>query len=237
MGYRDLVLADGPVAYWPMDEASGTTVKDVVGASAMTLSGTYTLASAGPFPEVGQAGKAIVWDGSSGKGSVADNAALSVTGAITLETWIKTSAASGIFLCKAVTPFGNLADRCYEMDMLSNTIYFVLGNRSSTTTTAAIAATGINNGAWHHLVGTWDGTTGAGKQVLYVDGVSVATGSPTITSISDTADALTVGKPNGVNNFPLNGSQAHAAIYNKALTSDQVLAHFKEGRRGGVVGG
>lgn len=42
--YYDLVLADNPIAYWPVQDASGTTADDIIGSLDGTYGGTYTLA-------------------------------------------------------------------------------------------------------------------------------------------------------------------------------------------------
>lgn len=47
--YRNVVLSYNPVAYWPMNEASGTTLAATVGGQNLTLTGTYTLGNAGPI--------------------------------------------------------------------------------------------------------------------------------------------------------------------------------------------
>ena len=45
-GYRDALLALGPVAYWPLDEASGSTLADLTAAHPLSLSGSYQLGAA-----------------------------------------------------------------------------------------------------------------------------------------------------------------------------------------------
>lgn len=44
--YQDMVLADSPLAYWPLNEQSGTTALDAAGSADGVVSGTYTQGNA-----------------------------------------------------------------------------------------------------------------------------------------------------------------------------------------------
>ena len=41
--YQETIIADGAIAYWPLDEVSGTTANDKVGSKNGTISGGVTL--------------------------------------------------------------------------------------------------------------------------------------------------------------------------------------------------
>ncbi len=81
---------------------------------------------------------------------------------------------------------------------------------------------GYRDGAWHHVVFTRTMTTGA--LVLYVDGVSVATGTGSKVTLT-APPALTFGRiQSGTNSFA--GSLDEIAVYNTVLTPATVAAHY-----------
>ena len=85
--YRQAVLADSPVGYWPLDDPPGSkTARAAAGA----LSGTYVRTHAA----AGIAGLARAFDGTSSYISIPDSAAWSepTTGAVTVEFWMRPSA-------------------------------------------------------------------------------------------------------------------------------------------------
>lgn len=41
--YSDLIISDGPVSYWRLDETGGTNAIDQMGAHNLNYQGTYTL--------------------------------------------------------------------------------------------------------------------------------------------------------------------------------------------------
>ena len=59
-GYAAKVLSLGPIAYWPMEETSGTTMVASIGANGTYVNGP-TLAVAGPSAKIP---KAVSFDGS-----------------------------------------------------------------------------------------------------------------------------------------------------------------------------
>ena len=86
----------------------------------------------------------------------------------------------------------------------------------------------VGDNAWHHIVGTYDGTT----LKLYVDGV--ASGSPGITTTPSVASLFwwlgrgqqpLSGGPLGMDSTSFKGSLAEMAVYSVALSADEVAAH------------
>ncbi len=85
------------------------------------------------------------------------------------------------------------------------------------------AVTATNNGAWHNVVGTWNGT----NMSLYVDGVIENSTSATGTFIPD-AENLYIGSRGGNSNF-FDGIIDEIQIYDRALTPEQVRAYYQSG--------
>lgn len=83
--YAAEVLADSPVAYWKLDETSGTTATDSVGGNNGTYTGGYTLNQPG-IPSTGR--PSVLFDGTSGYVNLGAPAALNLTAAWTLEAWV-----------------------------------------------------------------------------------------------------------------------------------------------------
>jgi len=77
-------------------------------------------------------------------------------------------------------------------------------------------APALNNGAWHQLVGTWDGS----NVKLYIDGTLEDT-EPAAITIQTTAQAVNIASSNG-NNLYYAGSIDDVRFYNRALSSSDV---------------
>lgn len=69
---------------------------------------------------------------------------------------------------------------------------------------------------WVYAVGTYDGTT----QKLYVNG-SLVSSQATSQTISTTTNAI-IGRISYLNGEPMDGNLANVAIWNRALTSDEI---------------
>jgi hypothetical protein len=77
------------------------------------------------------------------------------------------------------------------------------------------------------VVGTISGTTGT----VYAEGVQLATG--TVSAVGNTADVLTLGRySTGGGNYYLNGRMSDAAIWNRALTANEIRNLYNLGRGG-----
>jgi hypothetical protein len=93
------------------------------------------------------------------------------------------------------------------------------------------AGTGIWDGNWHHVVGTYDGT----MVRLYVDGVEVGNGTPTNLTINyslPTNNDLFIGTYNGQSRYAFNGLIDEPSVFNRALTPAEVQSYFASGNQG-----
>jgi len=80
----------------------------------------------------------------------------------------------------------------------------------------------IDDSAWHHLALT----TTSSAQVLYLDGVSVATTSHTFANAASTDNTI-IGNDGG-NAFEHTGSIANVKIYNRALSRKEINQLMRE---------
>ena len=82
-------------------------------------------------------------------------------------------------------------------------------------------------GVYHHIVGTYDGTT----QRLYVDGALAGTG-PAVQSIPGKANIpFTIGADGSGNNQPFIGDIDEVAVYDYPLSAERAAAHFRAGQK------
>lgn len=205
--YRDKVIADGAVAYWRLDEPSGTTAYDSVGSAAGTISGAVTLNVPGAVR------KAMAFDGTTGKIVSATN--LVQATALTIEAWIKTTV-SGVQL-----PFFTARSSNAGLYCATNAGQLWFYNSVATPASYNSLKTVID-GQWHHCVMTHTGTTYA----IYIDGVLDRTGSWTGRSVDSFPPSLGF-DPTNVKYW--NGALDDVAVYNVALTPTQIAAHYRTG--------
>jgi hypothetical protein len=89
------------------------------------------------------------------------------------------------------------------------------------------SSTGLNDGNWHHVVATYDGSNNVSGFTLIVDGVD-DTASTTGTSVSgsiSSAAPFQIGGTDSAIDF-LVGSLSHIAVYDKELTSGEATTLY-----------
>jgi len=77
----------------------------------------------------------------------------------------------------------------------------------------------INDGNWHFFAYQWDGTTDAVK--LYVNGSLETTSTRTGSTLNNSFANATIGAYSDIDNY-FNGNLANVAIWNRALSSDEI---------------
>ncbi|MCC7415577.1 MAG: hypothetical protein IT176_00435, partial [Acidobacteria bacterium] len=217
-GYANQVRADGPLGYWRLDEGAGALAVDASGHDRLgTYAGGVTRGVAGI---IGDGNTAASFDGSTGTVSLGTGAVLGPTAAMTLEAWITFTSIAGYG--PIVSKFDPTGGGYYLMhDADSGRLRWQGRGPNDTAVFALWSPLAYHNGAWHHVVGTYDG--GTGTAALYVDGISVASASGLPSTIGTSSG------PGAIGGWYTDGSFAGAiddvAIYGHALSPAQVAMH------------
>ncbi len=240
--YIDTVLADGPIHYWRFEETSTTQPaldQGTIGGNDGIYTGGITLNQ--PSASV-NLGKAALFDGASG--TFVDAGLFHPGDSVTVEAWVNLDPAANKDFHSAVSRW----DGSYELDVNQGTgdqANFVARNATNAFGLSA-SADPLTRGAWHHLVGVFDGATGT--LTTYLDGAagtSVALGG-VLQNAGPTPDRLLIGATRtGIDPSSYNwtGLIDEVAIYDHALTPAEIQAHIDslsaaniDPRNGGIVG-
>jgi hypothetical protein len=215
--YGAAVLADSPVAYLRMDETSGTTVADQTGnGNTGTLMNTPTL---GEPPGIGTGHSIKFTKASSEIMTLNDAASLHLNDVFTYECWVKFNT----FDTHNVDLYGQTAANSALLRVTFDTRVLTLRVNSVADVCASTIA--LTTGSWYHLAVTKNGSA----VHLYINGVD-RTGTvtnQTITTASAVTHAWGTGGIGDANS--LDGWLDEIAMYNYALTSAQVAAHYAAG--------
>jgi len=214
--YSATVLADHPVAYWRMDETTGSTMADASGnANNGHYVGIYTLAQPGAL-----AGGAVAFDGQSGAASVMNSPSLQVN-TVTIEIWIKkhTDTEYGVYVAKNVEPGGGAGSSWFEL--LNSHHNGQLEFRvTSDGAPAVLSNSMLALNTWYYVVATYDGATAK----IYINGK--LDGTLKVTAVpKQTSDPLFIGRR--MDGLFADASLANVAIYSAALSADRVAAHWQ----------
>lgn len=221
--YFAAVLESGPASYWRLGEPSGsTTANDAMGrGSTASYVGTVALGIAGALPD--DADTAAGFNGSDA--NVSASQVTSDPRAYSLELWVKSTTTRG----GKLVGFGNRQtglSSSYDRHVYMTTSgQLVFGAYSGGRVTVA-SPSAYNDGRWHHVVATM----GATGMALYVDGSAVAsnpnTGSQPFNGYWRVGGDSLTGWPSAPGSAYFNGSIDEVAIYQYALTGDQVASHY-----------
>jgi hypothetical protein len=210
--YAATVFADSPLAYWRLDETSGTVCRDsTVNHNDATYQGAVTLGVAGALAN----DPAVQFDGNSAQILVGDKFGFVGTVPMSIEMWAKPDVIDGNFR-HLETKMG------FDASQPSDGMYFYVVTGAKPLGFERWANGGTDNGlkgyvargSWWHIVGTFDGT----NLRLYVNGM------------------LQSSQPSGLalvaNGVPLlwgqlfQGALDELAIYDHALSDARIQAHY-----------
>ena len=210
----------GLVGYWSFDEGTGTTANDLSG-----LGNTGTLQPAlGPTWTTGRVGGALSFDGVDDRVNVPNHTSLNITNAITIEAWVNTTltlvdfnptiVAKGVHAYLfTIGAYTQATPRVTGFLFINGVWRFLRGN------------TPINDGNWHHVVMTYNGS----HLSVYRNGILDATPLAVSGSINIDLRPLNIGHYAGTNGH-FRGSIDEVRIYNRALSAAEVMANFNATR-------
>jgi hypothetical protein len=214
--YQDTILADSPVLYWRLGEASGTSAVDI---SASGYNGTYTSS-----PTLSQTGaltadsdKSVVFTGSN---YVIQTSTGNLTGSSpsteSIEMWVKpTSVGTSMGLYQTANGLTSPTPTRLLQVATNGKVRALPCNVAYTDYTTSA----LSSGAWTHIVWTRNGTT----NLIYINGTQ-----ETSNSISATCGMQSTYLANGFPGY-FSGAIDEFAIYNTTLSAGQVAAHYNAG--------
>ena len=218
--YALAVLEDAPTLYWRFGESNGTMAKAAAGTD-----GTYSVAGIGLGTAGALAGDpdtAVTLTDGSGRITVDTGASFNGLTPFSVELWVK-PATSNTNLGFVLDHTDWSGDDRRGWCLLAGKSNASFERWASTTAKSSVGNTTLAAGQWHHLVGTFDGTT----MRLFIDTVRVEERSGSV-ELPARNSTMTVGHTScncgHVSSF--GGDVDELAVYDKALTEPQIKAHY-----------
>jgi hypothetical protein len=199
---------------WKFD---GQSVEDATGNNnPNTLSGGATYSE--DVPTGGE--HALSLNGTDAYVSVANSTSLNITGALTVEAWVKYTSNSNYQNIVAKECYGTTGCGGYALQITNTGKPRMIVYRGGSSFTAVSGATTITQGVWHHVAGVFDGS----EIRVYLDGVEDGSGTSQA-PVSGTA-SLSIGRRSSTSQYYFNGlidevRVSAAALYDSDFTPDE----------------
>jgi len=227
--YSSLVLADGAVGYWPLDESSGTVANNL-GSSGSADNGTYAngvvLGLAGPIAT--SSNTCAAFSATNDTDVTLPYDVLLNGQTFSVEAWAQMSGA------------GQAADDGYQAVYNSRatgyggvTLYGLYGgdwlaySGSGSAFTVMDSGVPVQVGKWAHLALTYDGVT----QRFYVDGTQVATSAAPFfpDQLYAIQESIGAGGIAPAAEYFFEGNIGEVAVYSTCLPATSIQAHYTVG--------
>ncbi|MEU6041042.1 LamG-like jellyroll fold domain-containing protein [Actinomadura sp. NPDC047616] len=225
--YAKAIADDGAADHWRLGDGGSGPAYDHAGPYDLTLQSGVTRGQAGAIKN--DTDKAMTFNGTST--GTSSTAAVPAPADFSLEAWVKTTSTSG----GKIIGYGNRnsgTSTAYDRHLyMTNDGRVVFGVKPATSVVTIQSGAGLNDGRWHHIVGTLDSSAGIR---LYVDGTQVGAdaGAKNGEKISGYwrvgGDNLGSWPNRPTSNF-LAGTLDEVAVYPRALTAQQVALHHGVG--------
>lgn len=236
-GYFTTVLADSPVAYYHLGEATGTTAVDSAGG----LNGTYGASVTRHQPSL-LADQAAAADGAAGfpgGAALAGNSvraagvALAPKTALSVELWLQSAGGNEGATVLQYDYGGGKVVPVYSFMLTDNHLVFYVHAGGKTTAATITSAATIATGQAYHVVGTYDESASPAMN-LWIDGAldtMLAGNSGDVVHGDATTSGLGIGGAfnDGSGAIGWNGVIDEVAVYATALPLSRVQAHYQAG--------
>jgi hypothetical protein len=160
------------------------------------------------------------FDNSDDRITMPNSSVFNHTSQLTIESWVKFDGNSNDFIFEK----GNVNTQ-YSLFSHGDDIVFRTwhaGNGGYQTLSPSKTTAGITNGVWHHIVGSWDGST----KRIYVDGVDKASVSKS-GALTTNSNGAAIGSFGGTSSgYYFGGDIAIVRIYDKGLSADEVKQNY-----------
>ena len=219
--YRDVVVADGPIAYYRLGDAAGSAnAKEEIASAQGMYSGACSLGQVGAIAS--DPDTQVVFDGTTCKVVLPDAFNFAGTAGFTLEMWASLS-----FVPTSVRHLftKQIRDASNPIDGYAVIYTPAVGIQLERVVSSANVKTGgplLIAGRKVHVVVGYDGTT----MTLYIDGQVARTQTDARMANAISTPALIGAQPNG-GYWP--GTLDEVAIYDKPLPAARVALHYQIG--------
>lgn len=207
---------DGLVSYWPLDSSDidGTTVKDAWGSNDGIIEGDPKIVE-------GKIREALEFDGADDYINCGTDASLNLTGALTIEVWIKPAAAGegGANVGPACKAQSGVSPWSWQLryNAPGGFMGFQFNGDPEGSTWISVQEN-LSPGEWYHIAGTFDGSS----IVCYLNGVEKDRGA--ISGIQGGDSAFFIAQDGWDNVF--NGVVDEVRIYSRALSEAEVQQNY-----------
>lgn len=213
-----MALTDNLIAYWKLDESSGTR-NDEVGSNDLTQSGTVGNA-------VGKLTNAADFDGTDDYLECADNADLSVSDIdFTLACWVYFDSVTGVRDIAGKWSSGGFGEYWIDLNSSARLRWNVEEAGSGGTPVSATTFGAISTGTWYYVVGWHDATN---NQIgISVNGTAADTASHSA-GVTDSSRPFRVGGMHGTSNY-LNGRVDALGFWKRKLSESEISQLYNSG--------
>lgn len=222
--YAAAVLADTPVAYWRLDETSGTTAHDSSGhGNDATYIGGVHPGTAGAITN--DPDTAATFDGATGYVDGGSRFAFAGAQPFSLEAWVRASSTTSYLgIASREDTSGGPPSEGYILFVSPSDGVFGFQRLDGSSLTSITSTSVASASAYVHIVATYDGV----QMSVYVNGASEATETASF-SIAGASNDMVVGAEAGGGEDFFDGAMDEVAVYDHALTAARVTAHYMVG--------
>jgi hypothetical protein len=207
-----------PVGAWNFNEGNGTVAHDTSlapGQDNGTLQGGTSWTN-------GRFWGALSFDGNAAAVDVPDEATLEGS-QVTVSAWVNSATSPGNFKYIVAKGAQGCLAASYGLYTGSNggLEFYVANNGGMSWTISPDAGTGVWDGNWHNVIGTFDGSTVR----LYVDGKEVGSGTADASAIPynlSSGKDLLVGNYGGCAGLGFSGKIDEVKVFNRALGAQEI---------------
>ena len=228
------------IAHWKLDETSGSSIADFSGNG---NTGTWTDGSGNSLVEETVDAKistGIDMDGTDDYINTGSDTSLDNLSAISVSAWIKPDADCN--LCAIVGKYDIFDGFSYNGNTgwvfqywdngagLEKRLRFSAGFNGTGPVYNGTSSAVLTLNEWQHVAATWTGSTSGSDIKLYVNGIETTYATPvdgTLPRDDDSANDLFIGRATGTD--PFNGSIDDVRIYNRTISSAEVMALYELG--------
>ncbi len=210
-------IDSGLVGYWKFNDTSGSTATDsALNDDDGTLLGGATFSS---NAVAGKIGRALVLNGTGQYVTIPNESKFDFTSSVSVSLWIKVAS-----FTKAWQSVVTKGDSTWRL-MRDNSNNALAWYTTGTTTPVLAGSVNVNNGAWHHVVAIYNGST----SYLYVDN-ALDTSVSTSGTLANTAHAVWIGNNAEQTAREFDGTMDDVRIYGRALSATEVSTLYQMGQ-------